>query len=392
MNSIKDDVRFGDRETRSRALQRLAEEGLARADETEWQAVLAARSDLDPLVREWAIVAIRSGGNAPRVIEALWASYRSDKRENIRAYAIEALGDLRQALDGDSLEALFEARHHDASDTLLPAAVRGFGSASGTIDALVLLRRFIDRIGITPNHTNRDLLKVCEAALLRCAINGINDKLLNQDDLRDRSWDALKDRLGEKRVQQRIDEERSRRMQGSLFKTHSDVDHDFDPGSPLSDNAKDRFIQDLALWDNLKIVKARLYRRDQVLASEKKDESGHRCMGCGEALTVVDAHHIEPRGLGGVDNKGNLLVLCPNCHRNVHRGRLKIGWRDDSESPVLVTSEGELINLPPSGDRDAAIAHANERLLARIAAEFRVLDTVSRNRVLELLFAITQGE
>jgi hypothetical protein len=181
-------------------------------------------------------------------------------------------------------------------------------------------------------------------------------------------------------------------MQGALFKVHPEVDHEFDPGSPLSDNARDRYIQDLSLWDNLKIVKTRLYRRDQVLASEKKEEFGHRCMGCGEATTVVDAHHIEPRGLGGTDTKENLLVLCPNCHRDVHRGKLKVGWQDGADSPVLITAEGELVNLPPTGDPEAATTHANSRLIHRIFGDFRILDRESQNSVLEQLFAFSQME
>ena len=382
MRGIEDEIRFGDRETRSRALQRLAEQGLSKGSESEWQACLAALHDSDPLVREWAIVAVRSGGNSPRVIDALWGAYRADERENIRAYAIESLGDLRQGLPMSDLENLFEERHADASDTLLQTALRGFGAATGSIQALLLQH----------DHPNRDLLTVCYGALLRCAINGINDKVLDQDDLKDRSWDTLKERLGEKRVQQRIAEERARRMQGSLFKFHPDIDYEFDPSSPLSDNAKERFIQDLSLWDNLKIVQARLYRRDKVLAAEKKDEVGHRCMACGEATTTVDAHHVDPRGVGGVDTKANLLVVCPNCHRDAHSGTLKVGWQDQCVSPVLVTPTGELVHLPPAGDRDAAIAHANQRLIRRIVENFRILDLEGQNSVLEQLFSISQGE
>ena len=45
------------------------------------------------------------------------------------------------------------------------------------------------------------------------------------------------------------------------------------------------------------------------------------CQGCG---TDVDRsapiHHICPLGCGGTNSPSNLLLLCEECHGNVHRG------------------------------------------------------------------------
>jgi len=51
-----------------------------------------------------------------------------------------------------------------------------------------------------------------------------------------------------------------------------------------------------------------------------KEESGFRCSWCGCYLTV--RHHIYPHSLGGPHSEDNLILLCPNCHTDVHSGRI----------------------------------------------------------------------
>jgi predicted HNH restriction endonuclease len=53
-----------------------------------------------------------------------------------------------------------------------------------------------------------------------------------------------------------------------------------------------------------------------------------RCQvpGCGRAQHV-EVHHLMPLGAGGSHVPEGLLVLCSDCHKNVHEGRLSIGGR-----------------------------------------------------------------
>jgi hypothetical protein len=48
------------------------------------------------------------------------------------------------------------------------------------------------------------------------------------------------------------------------------------------------------------------------------------CSICGWNKTVCDQHRIIFGCNGGKYIKGNLISLCPNCHRLVHRGLLTI--------------------------------------------------------------------
>jgi hypothetical protein len=48
------------------------------------------------------------------------------------------------------------------------------------------------------------------------------------------------------------------------------------------------------------------------------------CIICGWNKTKCDAHRIIFGCNGGKYEKGNLISLCPNCHRLVHRGLLNI--------------------------------------------------------------------
>lgn len=43
------------------------------------------------------------------------------------------------------------------------------------------------------------------------------------------------------------------------------------------------------------------------------------CVICGWNKTSCDVHHIIPVSNGGKNEITNLITLCPNCHRMVHR-------------------------------------------------------------------------
>jgi len=46
-----------------------------------------------------------------------------------------------------------------------------------------------------------------------------------------------------------------------------------------------------------------------------------KCQVCGynEFIDILEVHHIIERCNGGTDDNGNLILLCPNCHRKAHK-------------------------------------------------------------------------
>ena len=57
----------------------------------------------------------------------------------------------------------------------------------------------------------------------------------------------------------------------------------------------------------------------KTLQNKLKDFS---CMRCNWQEGPRDVHHIIPITQGGQNDKNNLIVLCPNCHRLAHRNLL----------------------------------------------------------------------
>ena len=48
---------------------------------------------------------------------------------------------------------------------------------------------------------------------------------------------------------------------------------------------------------------------------------GAECSLCGWNKATCDVHHIVPRSCGGTDDNFNLIIVCPNCHREIHCGK-----------------------------------------------------------------------
>jgi hypothetical protein len=52
------------------------------------------------------------------------------------------------------------------------------------------------------------------------------------------------------------------------------------------------------------------------------ERAERQCEWCGEDVDSPDTHHIKPREEGGPNERENLIVLCPNCHRKADRGMI----------------------------------------------------------------------
>lgn len=88
-----------------------------------------------------------------------------------------------------------------------------------------------------------------------------------------------------------------------------------------------------ALYNNKKFCskpcKQRYYRAqskviDNSLSTIKKNSKNKTCEICGWKETSCDVHHIVEQCNGGTNEKTNLIVLCPNHHRMVHRNLVSL--------------------------------------------------------------------
>lgn len=61
-----------------------------------------------------------------------------------------------------------------------------------------------------------------------------------------------------------------------------------------------------------------------AIARRLLKERGNLCQTCKWDKANCDVHHILPRSRGGTNDKSNLIILCPNCHRLMHQNKLKI--------------------------------------------------------------------
>jgi predicted restriction endonuclease len=88
----------------------------------------------------------------------------------------------------------------------------------------------------------------------------------------------------------------------------------------------------------------------------------NKCEVCGERnKSVLDAHHVIPKNdKRSTDKLDNLICVCSNCHRRIHRGEVilegrystSVGsrwfWHNSGEPPII--REG--IHILPDGTAD----------------------------------------
>jgi hypothetical protein len=62
-------------------------------------------------------------------------------------------------------------------------------------------------------------------------------------------------------------------------------------------------------------------RRERI--DKFKKQNGNSCKLCGW-IGPCDVHRIVPGAQGGWYTAGNMILICPNCHRLQHTGKLNI--------------------------------------------------------------------
>lgn len=98
-------------------------------------------------------------------------------------------------------------------------------------------------------------------------------------------------------------------------------------------------------------------KRDWHTAWRKVHEDLY-CRLCG--LTSVDPHHVLPRSLGGTESTHNIVALCRDCHRAVHRKEVDLlsvlTLEEQSYAVSLIGIERAHRLLAPSLWREKAAA------------------------------------
>ena len=80
------------------------------------------------------------------------------------------------------------------------------------------------------------------------------------------------------------------------------------------------------------------FDRDSKKVNQLKTKYGNKCQVCGYVIQTADGsmhsavHHLHPLKDGGVDDFGNMLVLCPNHHAEFDYK--VIGIKDDKKTVV----------------------------------------------------------
>ena len=72
---------------------------------------------------------------------------------------------------------------------------------------------------------------------------------------------------------------------------------------------------------------AKFFKRDSThlnAQKEGKKRDGYMCMICGKFCEDAQGHHVIEVSEGGPATSNNIITMCPQCHRDYHRGKLKI--------------------------------------------------------------------
>ncbi|OGN10468.1 MAG: hypothetical protein A3J46_06375 [Candidatus Yanofskybacteria bacterium RIFCSPHIGHO2_02_FULL_41_11] len=114
-------------------------------------------------------------------------------------------------------------------------------------------------------------------------------------------------------------------------------------------NCKEKFDEDIALelkkvgyngatkWTvgfrrrklgNRKYLRGEIQKHKAWVRAQAIKKYGNKCELC-SFNGAVDTHHIIPKYQGGPHEIKNLMIVCPNCHALITRGRISLAIRND---------------------------------------------------------------
>ncbi len=99
------------------------------------------------------------------------------------------------------------------------------------------------------------------------------------------------------------------------------------------------------------LIKGKHYKRNNYNVSLIKEIRNYKCQICNgfilkkDGTKYVEAAHITPKYLKGKETPDNIMILCPNHHKEFDYGKVKIIHRDESEIEFEMNGKNHLINL-----------------------------------------------
>jgi hypothetical protein len=104
-------------------------------------------------------------------------------------------------------------------------------------------------------------------------------------------------------------------------------------------------VKDLSTnWEEWRQVSKKVFRRD-----------GYSCRLCRKQFKLIDldAHHLIPRAIGGIDDEGNLITLCEHCHNHIESLDFTTAeefykYRRDYQAPRIEIEEPDESEPPTS--------------------------------------------
>ena len=98
-------------------------------------------------------------------------------------------------------------------------------------------------------------------------------------------------------------------------------------------------------------VHGKVYKRDNKTIAQLKIVRGHKCQICGQSIKkkdgslYVEAAHITPKKHKGTELPSNIILLCPNHHKEFDLGKKEIVKRDDEMVVVTLNDKEYSIGL-----------------------------------------------
>lgn len=98
-------------------------------------------------------------------------------------------------------------------------------------------------------------------------------------------------------------------------------------------------------------VHGKVYKRDNKTIAQLKIVRGHKCQICGQSIKkkdgslYIEAAHITPKKHKGTELPSNIILLCPNHHKEFDLGKKEILKRNDEVVVVMLNEKEYSIDL-----------------------------------------------
>jgi len=129
----------------------------------------------------------------------------------------------------------------------------------------------------------------------------------------------------------------------------SEVEEDL-KGTDLAQVRKD-LLSSLSEKSEEEDYHGKRYKRNSVNIARIKLLRGNKCQICGESILTrkgshyVEGAHIDEKKLGGPEVPSNILILCPNHHKEFDKGKKSIISRSVGEITFRLNGKIHTVNL-----------------------------------------------